>query len=784
MRDRIKRFLKAGVLVSFLAIVMSGCGAKEYANSEITKAFQERTTENIAQLDKLKDAGFITQEERDKWANDIMDHTAAYVNDDGISDSSLRRMLNGVSWINTANIDSGNDFGLPWEEVKVGLSTQYFYNGVNKSDWASSFLPAAINSDADWKGSVPGISSAELNPIPIVDTQTASDINERFQIPIYVLKADMELNDVDSYTGLDGIIEMVQQATADPSKIDESILANYFQDSGEVLLDLSNDTAGQYKLIRETTENTNASANGLGKDIMLQQYGLDAISIRVIEFNPDVINLLMRLAGSGNDKYVFCNGKLYLMEYPVYGLSLVERVSDTEYNTKMGSTGLFINLKNKTLIKKQGDSYKTVDMTDSYLTFNGAANNDAESQSSFIIWGSETKLDVSLQFKDTSSSGGLSLSALNQMEEIEGGYARIVLRDYLEGSYAPGLIDNENVVVFGRKIRINQFGDTEEGTTACSMDEPFAYYITKEGKKNSDLPNIYVDEIADKTNLEYLGTQPKVSYIQRGNLNKDTEGMNSLDESQLDEGLKTSLQAISELKFEAADVIAPVIPFPGNSLGKADNFQDNKQKFFVITVTKGFFDTALYSDWINSSNLSESLTWWNQWLTDHGFSYNINLTLLEDLLMGNYSFELNQQGIIILDLETIAKIQQEYEEADMQQSRKTSRTVFIVLGWAMIAMSLVYMAAWAVDTNIDMGFNILEKISFGHWIAVKSSEEMPERDYEGRSYITFSNLFVKCGILVVVGLILIFVPVTNIAVTFMKMFGGLADIISNLITGL
>lgn len=152
--------------------------------------------------------------------------------------------------------------------------------------------------------------------------------------------------------------------------------------------------------------------------------------------------------------------------------------------------------------------------------------------------------------------------------------------------------------------------------------------------------------------------------------------------------------------------------------------------------------------------------------------------------MGNYTFELNQQGIIILDLETIAKIQEEYNEIDDTNYVKNIRTIFVIIGWLLIALSVITIAAWAVDVNIDIGLNILEKITFGHWVAIKYDDELPPVDYSGKSYITFKSVIIRAIIMILIGIVLITVPVTNIAVKLIELFGGIADLLSKLFTGL
>lgn len=778
IKTKLKK-LSGILLLGITSLCMSGCSVKiDVVSAELVKAIEERAQTNISVIEDLANTGFITEQEKTEWIKSITDLTAKYTNTAGMEPKDLTTLTNAMAYIDESPTAS-EKYDL-FEEKKDGEGHTYrVLNGILEDDWDDTYLPAVlktVNKGKYW--TTVGVHSGTITSLPMVTTNMQDIINQRLSLPIYVLKSQADIENSENNLGLDGIVEQIAQATADPNKINDKILANYFQNSNQTLLDLGGNSLS---VISETTSNTSSSANQLGKDLVIRQCGFDALSVRLTEFNPDTLDVLKKVVGSGSSKFIFSNGKLYLMEYPVYILNQIKRVDDSSYNTIVGPSSIHLSLKTKELYRRMSDgTYKQIDSSDAYWTFGGAASNTDASLSSFVLWGSSTKLDISFDFK-----AGSGLSNYNKMEEVPGGYARIVLRDYLEGSYAPGLVSNENVVAFGRRVRVAGFANTDEGdASGRPMDQAFAYYINRDGSKNENLPDLFIDDIADATGLGFYGNEPRVYYIQRGNVNKDADGMTPLDASELEDGLKTSLQAVNQLTWEAKDTITPYIKFPGTSIATVDNFYDSKPQFYVIPVVKGFFESALYSDWLSSSDQTASLTWWNNWLTSHNFAYQINSSALEELLLGNYQFELNQQGVVILDLETIAKIQEDYEEIDQAEKTKSIRTLFVVLGWLLIALSIIFLLAWTLDTNVDFGVNILEKLTFGHWIAIKYEDEMPYTDLQGRSYITLKALSIKILVMIFVGLVLIFVPVTNIAVKFIEIFGGFADIVSNLLSGI
>lgn len=248
---------------------------------------------------------------------------------------------------------------------------------------------------------------------------------------------------------------------------------------------------------------------------------------------------------------------------------------------------------------------------------------------------------------------------------------------------------------------------------------------------------------------------------------------------------KNNLSKIDKLDAEIINTVFCTTTFPGKLIGESDySMTDEKPLFYAMAVKASMFNTGLFSGWVQSSDETQNSTlWWNNWLGAHGFQYKINSDNLVNYLKGNYAYELNKSGVIILDLETISKIQNEYKEQSQLETSRGIRTVFIVLGYALVAYSLILLVAWNMDVNVDLGINILEKLSFGKWVAIKDYEELPYLDTDDTHFVNFKDLLVSCIVIITVGIILILIDIIDLILMFIHLFGGIADYLSKIITG-
>ena len=798
--NRYKRMLLI-IIVGMLTLLLTGCDEDmiQYLDTDLKSTIQQRVELNRSCATSLREAGIISESEYNSVMKSIDSQMAIYMEDISKNSNLQKKLLASASaWaeleFKAVDVNENND------EINA--------EGFTRSEWNSKVLTNAIagfGSKANYDQVKVASGSGYVEPINLMDN-VADEINDRFGYPIYVLRPFDELEN--EGIDLDGIKEMVNLALKDPNKVDTSLLDRYFtpakdeEDKIITLLDTSKrenqvivtsdgadtsyvgdpsdaDVNNRNKVLKKAEQfkfnlsGHSANQNRPGKDMIIQQYGYNIMAVRFTEFNYDAVQKIIKTIGLTDSKYIVTNndgGRVYLVEYPVYTVDSFVEDGDS-FDTTFEQSNLGINLKTGKMIKYEGayggENTLTginVNNDDPYLTMAGAENETVDGQASFIVKGNIDK--------------PLILGEKNQ-EVITG---RIILRDYLEGTYAPGIVSDENVVVFGRKLRIENFSG--------SKDLAVARFYDKEGKKIEESTVLHISDFAS---MEDLISGQKLKYIRgkgEASINstedeEETEGTeedNVNEDTSYEEIVKDAILKIDNLPRETAVEIKPTEAFPSENIGSIDVGNNDKPLFYVMAVKKSMFETGLFSGWIyNTDESSSSLPWWSKWLYDHGYQYKIDKTILEEYLMGNYSFELGNQGILVLDLETIAKIQQQYNEQDIIDQNRTIRTIFMLLGAVLIGYSVIMLLAWVLDTSVDLGFNILEKMTFGNMIAVTDESELPVYDTEDRKYIAFGRLVQKSIILTITGIMLILVDFYDIAYWLIRIFGGIAQFISKAI---
>jgi len=798
---RYKRMLLM-IIVGMFTLILTGCDQDmiQYLDTDLKSTIQQRVELNRSCATSLRDAGIISESEYNSVMKSIDSQMAIYIEDISKNSNLQKKLLASASaWTELEFIpDDVNEEG---DEINA--------EGFTRGEWKNKVLTNAISSagkSANYDQVKVASGSGYVEPINLMNN-VADEINDRFGYPIYVLRPFDELEN--EGIDLDGIKEMVNLALKDPKKVDTSLLDKYFtpaKDENDKVITLL-DTSKRENQVIVTSDGANtsyvgdpsssdnnlrnkvlkkaeqfkfnlsgysASQNRPGKDMIIQQYGHNIMAVRFTEFNYDAVQKIIKTIGLSDSKYIVTNndgGRVYLVEYPVYTVDSFVEDGD-KFDTTFKRSNLGINLKTGKMIKYEGaygvgNSLTGINVNNDepYLTMSGAVNETADGQASFIVKGNIDE--------------PLILGEKNQ-EVITG---RIILRDYLEGTYAPGIVSNENVVVFGRKLRIENFDG--------SKDLVVARFYDKEGKKIEESAVLHIYDFAS---MEDLISGKKLKYI-RGkdeasiNNTKDeeeiaegTEEDNINEDTSYEEIVRDAILKIDNLPRETAVEIKPTEAFPSENIGSVDVGENDKPLFYVMAVKKSMFETGLFSGWIyNSDEESNSLPWWNKWLYNHGYQYKIDKTILEEYLMGNYSFELGNQGILVLDLETIAKIQEQYTKQDTIDQNRLIRTIFVLFGAILIGYSVIMLLAWVLDTNVDLGFNILEKMTFGSMIAVTDESEVPVYDTEDRKYIGFGNLVKRSCIITVIGIVIIIVDFNDIAYWLIKIFGGIAQFISKMV---
>lgn len=299
----------------------------------------------------------------------------------------------------------------------------------------------------------------------------------------------------------------------------------------------------------------------------------------------------------------------------------------------------------------------------------------------------------------------------------------------------------------------------------------------------------YVNNLAfnNSNNKDIDGS---IVYINDTSDNSSSESESNSNNDESDDGLRGSLSKIDTLESVAVNEIKTTIGFPSLDIATADfsvKTQDNdtdRPIMYVMLVKANMFDTSLFSGWIQqTSNTENSLVWWNTWLARHDFVYSINENSLVNFLKVNFSTELLENDIIILNLETLSKIQQEYSDEDKQNIAEWLRTLFIVVGYALIAYGTILLLCWALDVNLDLGFNVLKKASFNKWVAVRYDDEASGMVKSDTKYVTFGKLLVSVFWIFLLGILLISVDIMQLIISIINLFGSVASYITDFISG-
>lgn len=641
----------------------------------------------------------------------------------------------------------------------------------------------------------------KIEPIQLISDDVAKSLNKLTKAEVYILRDDILAQTGEST--LDGVIAMVQKAVNEPSKADQQrLLANYFckakDDKGNniTLIDAEDQT---FDLIQQSKPN-DGSKNEPGYDLVIGQYDMeDCIHVRFTEFSQEAYDVLDKFVGQGSSRYFLVpshdgSWKAYLMQYPVYTINTMTdlRNENNEVMVDFKKSGLGINLMTKQFVKykstgvnefdeMQATAIEMEEGEDYYLTLLASQNNDEEGVASLVVKG----------FADTviTDTSGVDHRCLT---------GRVVLRDYLESTYAPAYDsgDDGSLVVFGRKIRFDMSDEFwEYGTcnyTDRELESTFnvkqsslvykkkgniAYFVDKDGIKINNTPYLQITDFCDAYKLYKTEVIARLPFI--------GEERTTIESQVTDEKEKTPL--MSKLKCTTeVDSIEPTMMFPSEELGKADFETDSnkKQRFYTITTTKGLFDSALFSGWIDSESSTASLIWWNKYLADRGFLYGVSNAEVNNYLLGNYKYELSQYGYVVIDLETVAAIQEMYEKEDDQSRLSFIRTVFILIGWTLIAGSVIIVLFWVYDTNTALGVKLLDKVTLGHWVAIKYKEDIPSNRMQGVEYITAAKLVVKCFVMITIGILIIRVNIFVVIQFMVHMFGRAAEVIDQFIKGI
>lgn len=584
----------------------------------------------------------------------------------------------------------------------------------------------------------------------------------------------------------------------------------YTSSSTENVLALDMEYSGEESFVKQS----------LGKDILVTQ-NLDdgtpigVMQVRVKEFNYETAETINSVIGIFSDEDLNSRykviqdgdvgGRVYLVEYPVYAMNGFEVTSSSGSTTNVAPSyalsGIGINFSQGHIVnyaeengkltykstvagKNWGYSDSTSDATEQAIQLNGidmyytsSLFGDDPKNSSFVVAG---KSALAMGLDGKRFRAGTSEKTISK--DVSLMCPRIVLRDYIESTYAPEFTNDTNVAAFGRKVR---FSVTEyinsSGQIIYPNTEPIAFYVDQAGNKLPTSSFLHISDFCDLDELTNSNTVKKI--VATGKQPGTIEAAESTVNSQ---------PLISELECvtvgSVGSKINPFAVFPGTKIGTDDyaNFSAGniRQRMWSVCVYGGVYNTDLLTDWVDSDDTVASLDWWNEFLKDNGYGYSISKEEIVNYVNKAYASQIaSVSGDVIISLDTIKDISDIYEKEDNIRVASIIRTAFLIVGWVLMVYSLLLMLCWAMDTNTDLGLGLMEKVTFGHWTAVKYASDVPQGDTGEHSYLAFNSLMIRVAILIVVGILLINLDIFALVSTLINLFGKAASAIEDLIKG-
>lgn len=846
------------LMTTFGALVVTGCGSSltTYFTSDFPLVLTERGQQNKDIAKRLLDAGFIDLTMYNSLCAQIDDEVNKIKNDciitasdeSALSNAAVKTLSAAVSNVNCRapefveyEDDDGNSeltntgkFKRTFSKVKKDISSI--------SDASVSYFVASnyvvgqyLGSDGTGYGLGTWTEKTNVEPINFFGGQDdlVETLNERFRADMYVLDADAIAS---SGKSIDEVFAAIKTAV---DKDDISGVTHFFKkltdSSGNAVTLMDED----FNLIVTSENNTNSSISEPGYDLVMKQTlyyhsnsdcGWDGtgtgnecsdtshaiamekpvLSVRFIEFSQDRFEDLENTINLNSGAYYFdklnstqsSSGqttKCYVLTYPI---SVIDKFTLDESTGNVTAefnddSGMAVSIQTGKLISYDYDtdetSFKTtcheITTSDPYLTMNFDASVGDEKSS--LVCDGYREYTINVLDKDGNEEPKTIV------------VPRIILRDYLEATWAPGSVTySETAVVFGRKIRFRT--DSTFWTSADSFTfnnktynnntlqyninnkDWCASFIDIDGEEVGSLTKLYITDFCDIDALAIGSGNPSnkwekytVKHFREAGISASTQDCTAEE---------TEVSPTQDKIASTTDVtsIKVSMGFPSKYIGKVDlnNTSAEVQRFYCVITTKAMFDSALYSDWINSTASKESLTWWNGYLSDHGYNYTIGADEVSSYVQTNYKYELSQQGAIILDLDTISKIQEIYDDEDADSRSSLIRTIFVVLGIFLIAYAMILMLCWIIDTNVDLGFSLTNKVTLGHWIAIQYDEELPSYNNEDHCYIDGKHMLIKCLIMVAVAIVVIRVDASEIILVLVNTFGKIASYIEDMIRGL
>lgn len=510
-----------------------------------------------------------------------------------------------------------------------------------------------------------------------------------------------------------------------------------------------------------------------------------------------------------------------------------------DYNPYKETCYMSVNIYTGKLIKNKRISNNevqkaTVDNDNSYMIVAKKTEQTASSKSSFELTKGSYNFKVQGVKKKSNPSSSTNKGDYFSPNPTDVEVPEILCKDYLEAVYAPGFNSGEDWVTFGRKLRLENYTVEVSSNSRATLkwnlkaSSNIAGYVDINGDTVSkakvqyneiaDMKS-YKDGYAELTDEEDASTG-ELSYSEHTLTDKefnihladfqdeltDEDNQPKNDDGtlkattgakiQLESSGTSSAEGIKKLNSWITNNMFVSVPFPSNYIDSAD-YKDagfvarQNQVFYAIGTTKTIFENDLYTGWINKSQSDEDsekacMDWFIGWLSDNEYNYTLEKDKLETYLKNNYSYEFAKANdVILINPEVVAKLQKDLDEEKSLSQAKKFTSVFKIVGWGLISYSLILIVAWVLDTMVDIGIKLTNKITFGKWEAVRYESDLPAvGDTSNIKYISLPTLIKSVLMIDIVGIILIVVPALKLLAGLLGVFGKIAEYFDDMFTNI
>lgn len=522
-----------------------------------------------------------------------------------------------------------------------------------------------------------------------------------------------------------------------------------------------------------------AALGGSNNDINQPVFGY----LRVIDLNTNMCKDLLSSIDNGvQDRMIYANGNFYLMVYPMAVIDSMTTDGSGSYTIgyKVADSQL-LSFKDRQILNvqqiqavEQGQQSQKVD--ELIQLGDGTIGNFQQ----FII--QDVKGTVAMSSTDSSTQTGQ--------------VPAFVLRDYLEGSYTPGVLNDGNVdeslVCYGRLLRFNLQGATGE---QHNIADTIAYYIDQQHSKISKtgFSEVYPWQLANAADL--FTAQTSDHKIKRLPQQQESVGSTTNGDPQA-----TNVQNLPQ---ETVSQISPVAQFPGDldrwDADKSGNTQ--KPRMYAVATTLDLNQSGILNHWMQSEDQQLSLAWWQTWLNSHSYNYHLTDDVINKWINAEYNIVLGQRDFVIMDTDKVNKTNNTFVDKALSKASTTWKTFMVFIGIVCVIIQTVFILCWTFDVVVGLDLHLTEKIQGGRYTAVKDkSELMNMYGYMGTGRFNgYSNMGgynsgprpidfvgVLCKILWLMGLGIILMTVNPLTIfqVVLKLAQGIAKISENVTAGI